>query len=571
MQTTWRGFLRGSVYLNQKRLKIGNSFFYYDVEYIVLELSPPDIKVQREVDNRSITFNYFSLVTDPYFQFIKKIGDIGKIELQKKDNEFNAILDVISEKERSNGSKKYEMIRPLLLLDNIKDGDVLAGHLFSEVYSEYIEEGQNVENISKRSLYQKISKHFGKSVRQIERYYSRYLNASKESNNEGLNGLVRKNSNKRFARKDEIVVEVCHPNNKTIILDRLYLRVDEEFGPIIKFAIEKYYLNKRKISISNLTDNIEILCFEKGLPKLEYDTVYNIINRLDKKIKDTMRIGEAAINEFTETTRGFGNYFAKAPLHIVEIDHTQLDLDIIDADSGQNLGRPWITMGIDVFTRKIWCFHISFDHPSANKVRKALLHGIFLKKAKEKYNTINDWEISGIPKIIYFDNGPEFDNTEVRRMINDTLKSQVMYRPIATPRYGGVIERFFGTLNKQLIHKLAGTRKSNLTELGDYDAENEAILSLKDIEELIATYIVDVYHHKKHKGLPKDYPTPTARYYQGIELAGFPEFVFPHEEYNYYMGLLPTVYRMYNRDGIRLGNRLYNSTESSKLIQNQKS
>ena len=106
-------------------------------------------------------------------------------------------------------------------------------------------------------------------------------------------------------------------------------------------------------------------------------------------------------------------------LFIVAMDHTELDIDIIDDKSGLVIGRPWITVGIDLFTRMIWCLHVSFEPPSANKVRKALQHGIFFKKAKQKYNTINEWDIFGVPSIIQLDNGPDFKSVEVRRMVNE--------------------------------------------------------------------------------------------------------------------------------------------------------
>ncbi|UTI40913.1 hypothetical protein [Niallia sp. RD1] len=304
-------------------------------------------------------------------------------------------------------------------------------------------------------------------------------------------------------RPDEKAIELCHPKKADLVLAVIYTRLDKAYVPIIKEAIEKHYLNKRKITVQNLTKIIEMLCYDNNLETLDYITVLSIKNRINPRIKQLMRNGIDALKDYLETSRGFSNQFAKAPLRVVEIDHTKLDIDIIDMKSGVNLGRPWITLGIDIFTRMIWCLHISIDEPSANKVMKAIQLGIFFKRIKSKYNTINEWEISGIPRIFYFDNGTEFDNIHVKRMINETLESQVMYRPIATPRYGGVIERIFGTINKQFIHSLSGNRKSNPQELGDYDAETEAIFSLEDITELLITYIVDVYHHKgKRKIMP---------------------------------------------------------------------
>jgi putative transposase len=283
-----------------------------------------------------------------------------------------------------------------------------------------------------------------------------------------------------------------------------------------------------------------------------------------------MRNGAIADEKYNSVSRGFSNDFAIAPLHIIQIDHTELDMDVIDEKSGDNIGRPWITMGIDVYTRMVWCLHISLENPSANKVRKAIQHGIFTKKTVQNYNTVNEWDIFGIPSIIYFDNGSEFKNASIKRLIDETLTSQVMYRPVSTPRYGGVIERMFGTINKALIHNLHGTRKSNVKELGEYDAEKEAIFTLEDIIEILTVYITDVYHHKKHTGLPVEYPTPSLRYYNGIQMSGYPESVKEEDEKEFSLKILPIEQRLYSRDGIRFRNIIYNSSSTSKYIGRQK-
>ncbi|MDF0728652.1 transposase family protein [Cytobacillus sp. S13-E01] len=554
------------------QLKINDEFLYYGVRHSVFSIKPPDVLIQRiEGDKKVYEVNYYSLISDSSFIPSDYINKRINKEANKSNKNNLAYLDTLSEKKRDIVSKRFEMIKPILMFENIKEGDLLSSFAFKDIYKDFLEKDESILNLNKEKLYKRISERNNISTRQLKRYVASYKGEENESPNHGLDGLIRKHDIKNRVRSDEKAIEICHPKNSELVLDVIYTRLDEEYLPILKEAIEKHYLDKRKITIQNLTDTIEILCYEKNLKSLDYITVHGIIQkRLNPRIKQLLRNGKDALQDYLETSRGFSNQFAKAPLHIVEIDHTELDIDIIDIESGANLGRPWITMGIDVYTRMIWCMHISFEEPSANKVRKAIQHGIFFKRIKSRYNTINEWEISGIPRIFYFDNGPEFDNNHVRRMIDETLESQVMYRPVATPRYGGVIERFFGTINKQFIHKLAGNRKSNPKELGDYDAETEAIFTLEDITELLTTYIVDVYHHIVHKGLPEEFPTPTARYYQGIEVVGFPEFIPAADEGYYEIQLLPTEERMYSRDGVRMDNVYYASKENSTLISKQK-
>jgi len=212
--------------------------------------------------------------------------------------------------------------------------------------------------------------------------------------------------------------------------------------------------------------------------------------------------------------------------------------------------------------------YVSFEPPSANRVRKAMQHGIFFKDSK-KYNTINNWDIFGIPNTIYLDNGPDFKSAEVKRMINETLKSHVKYRPVRIPRYGGTIERLFGTINAGLIHRLDGTRKSNVTKLGEYDSEKEASLTLEDIIELLTMYITDIYHFSEHKGLPIDEGIPMVRYIEGIKRVGYPEYIDKSDEEYYKTELMATEMRPYTRDGVRLDTVLYKSHDFSEFIGNR--
>ncbi|GCD13305.1 hypothetical protein Ctaglu_49280 [Clostridium tagluense] len=288
---------------------------------------------------------------------------------------------------------------------------------------------------------------------------------------------------------------------------------------------------------------------------------------MDSRIKTRLRGGKKASEMIDDIERGYTKNEAKYPLHIVAIDHTELDIDVIDDKSGFVIGRPWITVGIDLFTRMVWCLHVSFEPPSANKVRKALQQGVFFKKAKEKYNTINEWDIFGVPSIIQLDNGPDFKSIEVRRMVNETLRSTLKFRPVRTPRYGGVIERYFGTINSQLIHRLDGTRKSNPTKLGDYKPDEQAKLTVNDVEELLTIYITDIYHYSKHKGLPLNSNTPISRYYDGLRIVGYPEYVDVNDEDTIEMELLPQKMKPYTRDGVRLNNVNYKSTALSNLIR----
>jgi putative transposase len=56
-----------------------------------------------------------------------------------------------------------------------------------------------------------------------------------------------------------------------------------------------------------------------------------------------------------------GTLRAEAPLDIVEIDHTKVDVTVVDPASRKPIGRPTLTLAIDVATRMATGFHLSLS------------------------------------------------------------------------------------------------------------------------------------------------------------------------------------------------------------------
>ena len=52
------------------------------------------------------------------------------------------------------------------------------------------------------------------------------------------------------------------------------------------------------------------------------------------------------------------------PFEIGHIDHTELDLELVSSDTGRPLGRPWLTLLVDAFSRRTLAFYLTFDPPS---------------------------------------------------------------------------------------------------------------------------------------------------------------------------------------------------------------
>lgn len=542
------------------RLKINSEVIYMGIRYVVISIEPPNVFIKRiDSDGASILVDFSELVSNStindenYPSYIKQI-----------ENSNDMPFDILTGSKKDIVYKRMKIIKPLIIFKAIKQGDIRAGYEFSEHYSEFINENEKLLELTQEELINRISKKENISTRTIKRYLAKYSKAENIKEKSGVEGLVPKRGCGYLSRKDNKTLNIYNPRNSNIILDSIDVRMDSTYIPIIEDVISREYLTKRQASKKEIYDSICVKCFIKNIIPPKMITIYKLLDRVNPQLRSRLRNSKEAAAIYDDIERGFSNKDAMYPLHIVEIDHTELDMDIIDSRTGYVCGRPWITLGIDVYSRCVWCMYISFEPPSANRVRKALENGVFIKD--NKFNTENKWSIFGIPNTIFLDNGPDFKSIEVKRMINDTLKSHVKYRPVRTPRYGAVIERLFGTINADLIHRLEGTRKSNFRLLGEYEPEKSAALTLEDITELLTIYITDIYHCSEHNGLPKYENIPLVRYIEGIKKVGYPEFISKENENFYKVELMATDMKPYTRDGVRLENIIYKSPEFTQFI-----
>ncbi|WP_419878232.1 Mu transposase C-terminal domain-containing protein [Brevibacillus centrosporus] len=555
-------------------LKLNAELIYFGRKYVVLSISPPNVVIKRvEGDGESIEINFVELVANPSF----KAGKTMLKEIEKEKSKFVSLLDSLSETNRKKVSERYQMIRVLLVLERVKSHDIRAVYEFMMYYKDYLSDGQTLNELTQEELIRKVSHRYstvdedgertkGTSIRTIKRLLSAYRQAESEDEKRGEEGLISRAGGGFASRTDNKELVICHPKKPDEVLQVLAVRIDEKYIPIIKEVIEKEFLNLKRMTKQAFYESVALRCTRQGIDEPKRITMLKLLDRIDSQIKVRMRDGSKAAKKFDDLIRGFSNEEAQYPLHIVEIDHTELDIDVIDGKSGLVIGRPWITLGIDVYSRMVWCMYVSFEPPSANVVRKAIQQGVFFKKVKEKYELFNEWEVFGIPSVILLDNGSEFRSVAVRRMINETLKSNVRYRPRKTPEYGAAIERLFGTLNSKLIHRLDGTRKSSVLDLGEYNPDEEAVFTLEDIRELLTMYIVDHYHMEPHRGLPLNANRPIIRFVDGLKKVGYPDFISPEDEETYAIELLPVAMKPYTRDGIRIDNRLYKLDKLSHLI-----
>lgn len=190
------------------------------------------------------------------------------------------------------------------------------------------------------------------------------------------------------------------------------------------------------------------------------------------------------------------------PMARLEIDHTKIDVIIIDNDGKRVIGRVWLTCLIDHKTRMIAGYILDSQAPDSASVLAALRFAI-LPKTRAQLDELgvkSEWPVAGVPTELATDRGKDFLSMAVQRSLQ-ALSIDLVKMPPRTPQSKGRIERFFGTLNSLLFHQLVGTTKSNSAAKGDRKPEEHAGITFEELNSLIARTICDVYHNKWHSVL----------------------------------------------------------------------
>ncbi|SFG66114.1 integrase catalytic domain-containing protein [Neptunomonas qingdaonensis] len=179
----------------------------------------------------------------------------------------------------------------------------------------------------------------------------------------------------------------------------------------------------------------------------------------------------------------------------VEIDHTPLDLILLDDELNIPLGRPYLTLLIDSYSHCVVGFYLGYREPSYDSVCKALLNACLDKSyVKKQYPHIqHDWECSGKIETLVVDNGAEFWSKNLDQLCR-VVVSDIQYNPVAHPWLKPLVERFFGTVNKKLLVSIPGKTFSKIDDLKDYNPKKDAVMRFSAFIDVFYKWIIDVYH-----------------------------------------------------------------------------
>jgi putative transposase len=268
-------------------------------------------------------------------------------------------------------------------------------------------------------------------------------------------------------------------------------RMDSELQAYATTLFRNRKRNGREFNRLDIYKRVKQKAIELNLPPPGRTAVYDFLKPLyeEEESKRSVRSSGWQGEKLLLNTKQGDNLNVEESNQVWQIDHTPADILVVD-DDGNLLGCPWLTTVVDSYSRCIIGFNIGFDAPSSKVVALALRHAILPKRYPESYGLKEEWGTFGLPRNIYTDNGKDFRSDHAQQIAGQ-LGFAWHYR--SRPSEGGIVERFFKTLNQQVWSKLEGYKGSNVQERPE-GAEKYAVYNLEQVRRGLVRYIVHQYN-----------------------------------------------------------------------------
>ncbi|MGW2190024.1 transposase [Streptomyces sp. NPDC001719] len=279
----------------------------------------------------------------------------------------------------------------------------------------------------------------------------------------------------------------------------------------------------------------------------------------------------------TEDGRGFTPTVALRPGEQVQIDTTRLDVLALFEDG--SLGRPELTIAVDVATRAILAAvlcpggtqavdaalllaEMAVLHPARPSWPDAVRFAHSTVLPRERLLPLDE-RLKGaaarpvaVPETIVVDRGKVYLSRAFTGAC-EALGISVQAAPPFAPTAKSIVEWTFGSINTLFCQHLPGYTGSDVTRRGR-DVARDACYSVAQLQDLLDEWLVH-WHHRPHEGLrhpvlPKIALTPNQMWAALVAVAGYVPVPVSGSDY---LELLPVRWQAITERGIRLHHRTY--------------
>jgi putative transposase len=118
------------------------------------------------------------------------------------------------------------------------------------------------------------------------------------------------------------------------------------------------------------------LATARGWPEPSYQSVYRIARALPQPLLTLAQEGTRAYEDAYDLVY---RREAEHPNDIWQADHTKLDILVVEPTSKDGVGRPWLTVVLDDYSRAVPGYSLNLSAPSAMQTALALHQAIWRK------------------------------------------------------------------------------------------------------------------------------------------------------------------------------------------------
>ena len=339
-------------------------------------------------------------------------------------------------------------------------------------------------------------------------------------------------------------------------------RLDFMTEDVMQQVINNYYLTKQRPSVQSVINKINIECKNRGITAPSKNTIRNRIHKLSEY--DVLKKQGNRSTARTKFEPVPGSFKAEYPMQLIQIDHTPVDLILVDDDTREPIGRPYITVAIDVYSRMIVGYYLTLSPPSSTSVALCITNTVLPKdRTLLELDIDAEWNVWGFPETIHVDNGADF-RAEALRTAGLAHGINIEFRPVGKSNFGGHVERVIGTL-MEAVHEIPGTTFSSIQKRQEYDSDKNSSMTFQEFERWLVTFITKIYHKRKHEGIGM---SPEQLWEKGIfgEESSVGLLPKPSDSVSVTIDFLPIFHRTIQKNGVNIeGLNYYDHLLRSKI------